>query len=72
MNVLPGSARKAVSKFQEQFRVATQTNSSGEPLVPLVIDQRSGEPMETKEIKLAPGPGFPNSKEALRRRFGIE
>jgi len=34
---------------------------SGEPLVPLVIDQRSGEPMEMKEIKLA-----------LRRRFGIE
>ena len=30
MNVLPGSAGKAVSKFQEQFRVATQTNSSGE------------------------------------------
>lgn len=54
----------------EDYPIEIRDRKSGHRVRPRVIDEKTGETLKMENLILAPGPGFPDSKEAKKWRFG--
>lgn len=55
---------------QRNYPIELRHKDTLEPVEPVVIDRRTGRPIDVEELVMSPGPGFPPSEEVRRWRFG--
>ena len=54
----------------QDYPIEIRDRNTGRRVRPRIVDKETGEPLEMENLVLAPGPGFPDSKEARNWRFG--
>ena len=49
--------------------IELRDRETGERVVPVVVDSKTGKPLDSKNLVPCPGPGFKAPKEIMKRRF---